>query len=91
MTIIDYIPKGKDNKISRDSLTICTGMCDRRVREHISLARAEGYPIVGDPEGGYYMAENQADINLLLGELMSRMGKLAKCYTAIKKKWMGAS
>ena len=77
--IVDYIPKGKDNKISRQSLVLCTGLPDRSVRRLISAARAEGHAIVGDPTGGYYMAENQSDLNLLLGELSSRMGKLAQC------------
>ena len=85
MSIIDYIPNGKENKISRDSLVMCTGMPDRSVRRLISAARAEGHAIVGDPDGGYYMAETEADVSLLLGELASRMGKLAQCYNAIKK------
>lgn len=86
MSIIDYIPKGKENKISRESLVLCTGLPDRSVRRLISTARAEGHAIVGDPNGGYYMAETEADVNLLLGELASRMGKLAQCYRAIKDK-----
>jgi hypothetical protein len=51
--IVDYIPKGKDNKISRHSLVLCTGLPDRSVRRLISAARADGHAIVGDPEGGY--------------------------------------
>ena len=90
INITDYIPKGKDNKISRESLSLCTGMSDREVRRHISKARAEGNPIVGDPEGGYYMAETDEDISTLLGELASRMGKLAQCYNAVKKAWLGS-
>lgn len=86
INITHYIPEGRDNKISRASLSICTGLPDRSVRRLISEARANGYPIVGDPDGGYYMAETEADIQLLLGELASRMGKLAKCYREIKNK-----
>ena len=90
MNIIDYIPKGKENKISRESLTICTQLPDRSVRRLISAARAEGHAIVGDPEGGYYMAETEADVSLLLAELASRMGKLAQCYNAVKKKGLAS-
>jgi len=86
MNIIDYIPSGRDNAISRESLVLCTGLPDRHVRRLIAAARAEGEPIVGNPSGGYYMAETDADIDLLLGELYSRMGKLAKCYRAVKAK-----
>ena len=90
MNIIDYIPKGKENKISRESLTICTQLPDRSVRRLISAARAEGHAIVGDPEGGYYMAETEADVSLLLAELASRMGKLAQCYNAVKEKGLAS-
>ena len=86
MNIIDYIPQGKENKISRESLSMCTNLPDRSVRRLISEARAKGHAIVGDPEGGYYMAETEADVRLLLGELASRMGKLGECYRAIKAK-----
>ena len=86
MNIIDYIPQGKENKISRESLSMCTNLPDRSVRRLISEARAKGHAIVGDPEGGYYMAETEADVRLLLGELASRMGKLDECYRAIKAK-----
>lgn len=86
-SIVDYIPKGRDNKISRESLVMCTGLPDRTVRRLISAARADGNPIVGDPTGGYYMAENDGDVRLLLGELASRMGKLAQCYNKVKEKW----
>ena len=88
--IVDYIPKGKDNKISRQRLVLCTGLPDRSVRRLISAARADGHAIVGDPNGGYYMAENDADVRLLLGELASRMGKLAQCYNAVKEKGLAS-
>ena len=90
MNIVDYIPQGKENKISRESLTLCTGLPDRSVRRLISAARAEGHAIVGDPDGGYYMAETEADVSLLLAELASRMGKLAQCYNAVKAKGLAS-
>lgn len=86
MNIIDHIPQGKERKISRESLSMCTNLPDRSVRRLISEARAKGHAIVGDPEGGYYMAETEADVRLLLGELASRMDKLGECYRAIKAK-----
>lgn len=89
-TIEDYIPSGRENKISRQSLSLCTGLPDRSVRRLISAARADGHAIVGDPEGGYYMAETEADVSLLLAELASRMGKLAQCYNAVKEKGLAS-
>ena len=90
LSIVDYIPVGRENKISRESLTICTQLPDRSVRRLISAARADGHAIVGDPEGGYYMAETEADVSLLLAELASRMGKLAQCYNAVKEKGLAS-
>ena len=87
--IVNYIPKGKENKISRQSLVLCTGLPDRSVRRLISAARADGHAIVGDPTGGYYMAETEADVRLLLSELNSRITKLAKCASEVRKKRMG--
>lgn len=86
MNIADYIPVGRENKISRESLRVCTGLPDRSVRRLISDAREQGQPIVGDPTGGYYMAESEGDVRLLLSELNSRIGKLAKCAKAIREK-----
>lgn len=37
--IVDYIPFGKENAISRQQLERVTGLSDRDVREEISLAR----------------------------------------------------
>ena len=88
--IESYIPAGRDNKISRQSLSICTGLPDRTVRRLISDARMRGIPIVGDPAGGYYIAETEADINLLLGELYSRIEKLAHCAGAVKAKGLAS-
>lgn len=85
-TIENYIPIGRENKISRESLRACTGLPDRSVRRLISDAREHGIPIVGDPTGGYYMAESEGDVRLLLSELNSRIGKLAKCVKAIREK-----
>ena len=89
-SIVDYIPKGRENKISRESLTLCTGLTDRVCREYISRARAEGHAIVGDPTGGYYLAENEGDVRLLLSELSSRIGQLAKCVKAIREKGLAS-
>ena len=88
-SIENYIPVGRENKISRQSLAMCTGLTDRVVREYISEARSRGKAIVGDPTGGYYMAETEEDVRLLLSELNSRITKLAKCTSEVRKKCMG--
>ena len=88
--ITDYIYEGRDHAVSRKMLAECTGLPDRTVRRLIAKARPEGHAIVGNPNGGYYLAETQEDVDLLLGELRSRMGKLAQCYRAVKAKGLAS-
>lgn len=57
MNILDYIPTGKVNAITREYLCQATGMNDRKVREHIAIARREA-PIVNLSGGqGYYVVD----------------------------------
>lgn len=80
-----YIPRGRDNAISRKDLVMLTGMDDRTVRACISQVRENGKPICANTvTGGYYMAETEEDIKHLLGDLRSRISKLCKCYAAVK-------
>ena len=88
--ITDYIPKGRANAISRRDLACDTGLCDRVMRAYISRARAEGHPIIGDPCGGYYLADTEADKRLLLAELRSRIRKLDACYNAVAARRVGS-
>ena len=55
MNIIDFIPFGKENAITREQLRMITGMPDRKMRDLISEAREE-WPILNLQTGdGYYM------------------------------------
>lgn len=42
MNIIDYIPYGRENAVSRQELVMRTGMSDRAVRKAIQLLREGG-------------------------------------------------
>lgn len=85
--ITKYIPVGRENAISRKRLAAITGMSDRKVRACISEARERGTAICANTvTGGYYMAESEADVRLLLGELRSRIAKLRACYVAVLSK-----
>lgn len=55
MNIEDYIPYGKDKAVTRQELSIITGLNDRQLRKCISVARRE-HPILNLQNGkGYYM------------------------------------
>lgn len=55
MNIIEYIPKGCANAISRKSLCIKTGLNDRVVRRLIEEARRETIIISNDDGSGYWI------------------------------------
>jgi hypothetical protein len=55
MNIIDYIPCGKDNAISRRMLCDITGLPDRMMRHEIERARKQ-YAILNSQDGsGYFL------------------------------------
>lgn len=60
MNILDYIPKGEENAISRQMLCKLTGKEDRLVRRMIAQARRE-VPILSFGKGYFIPTENERD------------------------------
>ena len=62
--IIDFIPHGKENAISRTSLVINTGLSDRKVRDLIALERRNHVILNAQDGKGYYrpLPEEKADV-----------------------------
>ena len=59
MNIIYFIPRGKQNAISRADLRNRTGLPDRLMRESIETARRNGHIILNMQDGrGYYRPSN---------------------------------
>ena len=54
MNIIDFIPQGKDNAISRRQLVNILGISDRKIRDTIARERLTSV-ILSSDEGGYYL------------------------------------
>lgn len=59
--VINAIPIGKANAISRSELRSRTGLPDRKIRLIIAEARTSGYFIVNTGYG-YYIADNSEDL-----------------------------
>lgn len=60
MNIIDYIPTGQSNAISRRQLCVITGLPDREMRKAIERARKD-YAILNIDGSGYFRpAEGEA-------------------------------
>lgn len=60
MDIVDFIPRGEGNAISRRSLTRFTGKTDREVRYMIAKARRE-VPILSFGNGYFIPTEQERD------------------------------
>lgn len=58
MNIVDFIPKGEKNAVSRGYLRTVTNLSDRDVRRAIAEQRKSGVPILASKTGGYFIAEN---------------------------------
>ena len=61
MDITAFIPRGKENAISRDELMVATGLPDRQIRNLIHEARRNAL-ILSLSEGGYYLP-TESEIN----------------------------
>jgi biotin operon repressor len=62
MDIMQFIPQGEANAISRKNLTALTGLSDRVVRERIEQARHNGEIICAATHGGYFRPDTIDDI-----------------------------
>lgn len=87
MSIIAYIPAGRDNRITREKLSRLTGRTDRLNRKAIEEARKAGIPVISSSyDRGYYIAETQEEIDSLLRETWARIRSLLKTYWTLKKR-----
>ena len=61
--IVDYIPVGRENAVTRRQLCELTGMRDRALRNAIEDARQNGEIIINAQDGrGYYRSEEPNDL-----------------------------
>lgn len=72
MNIIDLIPRGKENAITRERLCEITGMHDRTVRGYIHAARENGEMIISSTgRKGYYLPTNREEVSRFIGQQKS--------------------
>lgn len=85
--IADFIPKGRENAISRASLAALLNMPDRTVRQMIEKARREGEIIINLGSGeGYYISDDPADIEKQLRMNNSRAMAILVQQRALRNK-----
>lgn len=73
MNLLNLIPYGRDNAISRADLVRLTGLDDRTVRDNIKELVRQGYPILSSSQArGYWLSNNIAEIEAFIRECDSR-------------------
>lgn len=82
MDIVDLIPHGAENAVSRRRLAEQTGLPDRIVRKKIEAARAGGAIIVNAQDGrGYYQTD---DINEIARMYRAQRSRAISIFRACK-------
>ena len=79
MNILDYIPNGKDNAISRSRLCQMTGLSDRDVRSYISNARLETVILNNSDGSGYYrpLLTEKEEVRKYINQELKRIKSIA--------------
>lgn len=83
MNIIEYIPTGKDNAISRADLRRLTGLGDRAIRDMIADARRETVILNLQDGGGYFIPEKD-EAHLIRQYIMQEEHRLRSIGYALK-------
>ena len=63
MSIVDFIPRGRENAVTRAELVARLNLPDRTIRNMIEAARKNGALILNDQTGaGYYISEDLGEL-----------------------------
>lgn len=86
-TIIDFIPSGHANAVTRENLTMVSGFSDREVRRQIEMANNSGFVILNNGDG-YFQYKNAKDRPFLdeyIASERSRMNSIRRKITHMKE------
>ena len=86
MNLLDIIPKGKNNAVSRFDLADTYGVGERHIRLEIERLRREGIYIIPSPKGGYYITDDINEMETFLKTIDSRMKSEYLTYLPMRKK-----
>lgn len=77
MNLLDYIPFGKENAITRQELVRLTGLDDRTIRNEIKRLNREGVPILSSSHTcGYWQSDDVKELEAYIKETDSRRTSL---------------
>lgn len=87
MNILDYIPKGKENAISKERLCNLTGYNEREVRLLIKVEVENGEPILSSSgHKGYWYSDDINEIEDFIRENDHRSNAIMKTTAKLKKR-----
>lgn len=79
MNIVELIPRGKENAITRERLCEITGVSDRTVRGYIHDAREKGEMIISSTGSkGYYLPTKRDEVSRFIGQQKSYIKNLQR-------------
>ena len=87
--VINHIPKGSKETITKETLIGLTGYTDREIRKAVEEARRNGVRVVSSSHRrGYYIADNPEDWDRFLKELKGRIKTTIETYNKCAKSTM---
>lgn len=90
MTLLDHIPYGRANAISRSDLCRAAGLPDRLMRREIEALRRSGEIIINNQDGsGYYRPTDLQEIERYLRQETARGLSILKTAAIARRKLMG--
>ena len=85
-SILDFIPTGKENAITRQQLCEKLYLDDRTVIQMIEHARDSGHVILSSSQvSGYWFSNDIEEVNQFVLETKSRIKKLQKAIAPAEK------
>lgn len=83
MSILDYIPYGEENAISREDLKQITGLTDRQMRKKIEIAR-ETTPILNFQGGKGYFIPTETEQYLIIKWLRQETNRAKRIFDGMR-------
>ena len=92
MSLVDLIPEGRENAISKAQLTEITGLSERSLRLAVAGERRRGKIILTDCSGtkGYYKPTNSGEVLAFIRSMRKRARETAAIADATERALMKA-
>lgn len=83
--IIEILQNGKANATRLDNLVKRLSTNERKIRQAIESLRREGYAILITARGGYFFAENKAELDEYVAYMKSRLLNEYRTYKIVSR------